>query len=70
MSYALLDGHLHNTLSDATADDLLAQLREQYLLALFAVTALAVLLGWVIAVRIRAAADDRIRARGRSRVIR
>ena len=51
MSYALLDGHLHNTLSDATADDLLAQLREQYLLALFAVTALAVLLGWVIAGR-------------------
>ena len=51
VSYALLDGHLHNTLSDATADDLLAQLREQYLLALFAVTALAVLLGWVIAGR-------------------
>jgi signal transduction histidine kinase len=51
VSYALLDGHLHNTLSDATADDLLGQLREQYLLALFAVTALAVLLGWVIAGR-------------------
>jgi signal transduction histidine kinase len=51
VSYALLDGHLHNTLSDATADDLLAQLRGQYLLALFAVTALAVLLGWVIAGR-------------------
>ena len=51
VSYALLDGHLHNTLSDATADDVLAQLRGQYLLALFAVTALAVLLGWVIAGR-------------------
>jgi signal transduction histidine kinase len=51
VSYALLDGHLHNTLSDATADDLLAQLRGQYLLALFAVTAFAVLLGWVIAGR-------------------
>jgi signal transduction histidine kinase len=51
VSYALLDGHLHNTLSDATADDLLAQLRGQYLVALFAVTALAVLLGWVIAGR-------------------
>ena len=51
VSYALLDGHLHNTLSAATADDILAQLREQYLLALFAVTALAVLLGWVIAGR-------------------
>ncbi len=51
VSYALLDGHLHNTLTDATADDVLAQLREQYLLALFAVTALAVLLGWVIAGR-------------------
>jgi signal transduction histidine kinase len=51
VSYALLDSHLHNTLSDATADDVLAQLRGQYLLALFAVTALAVLLGWVIAGR-------------------
>ena len=51
VSYALLDGHLHNTLRDATADDVLAQLRGQYLLALFAVTALAVLLGWVIAGR-------------------
>jgi signal transduction histidine kinase len=51
VSYALLDGHLHNTLSDATADDLLAQLRGQYLVALFAVTALAVLLGWLIAGR-------------------
>jgi signal transduction histidine kinase len=51
VSYALLDGHLHNTLDKATADDLLAQLRGQYLLALFAVTALAVLLGWVIAGR-------------------
>ena len=51
VSYALLDGHLHNTLSDATADDVLAQLRGQYLLALFAVTALAMLLGWVIAGR-------------------
>jgi signal transduction histidine kinase len=51
VSYALLDGHLHNTLRDATADDVLAQLREQYVLALLAVTALAVLLGWVIAGR-------------------
>ena len=51
VSYALLDGHLHNTLSDATANDVLAQLRDQYLLALFAFTALAVLLGWVIAGR-------------------
>lgn len=51
VSYALLDGHLHNTLSDARADAVLAQLRDQYLLALFAVTALAVLLGWVIAGR-------------------
>ena len=51
VSYALLDGHLHNTLSDATADGVLAQLRGQYLLALVAVTALAVLLGWMIAGR-------------------
>jgi signal transduction histidine kinase len=51
VSYALLDGHLHNTLRDAAADDLLAQLRDQYVLALFAVTAFAVLLGWVIAGR-------------------
>jgi signal transduction histidine kinase len=51
VSYALLDDHLHNTLSDATADALLAQLRGQYLVALFAVTAFAVLLGWLIAGR-------------------
>ena len=51
VSYALLDGHLHNTLSDANADSVLAQLRGQYLIALLAVTALAVLLGWVIAGR-------------------
>ncbi len=58
VSYALLDGHLHNTLSDATADDLLAQLRGQYLVALFAVTALAVLLGWLIAGRALAPLRD------------
>jgi signal transduction histidine kinase len=51
VSYALLDNHLHNTLSDAAAGDVLRQLREQYALALVAVTALAVLLGWVIAGR-------------------
>jgi signal transduction histidine kinase len=54
VSYALLDGHLHNTLRDATADDVLAQLRGQYLLALFAVTAIALLMGWVIAGRVLA----------------
>jgi signal transduction histidine kinase len=51
VSYTLLDSHLHNTLSDAAADDVLRQLRGQYALALLAVTALAVLLGWVIAGR-------------------
>ena len=51
VSYALLDSHLHNTLSDAAATSLLRQLREQYALALVGVTALAVLLGWVIAGR-------------------
>jgi signal transduction histidine kinase len=51
VSYALLDDHLHNTLGDATADALLAQLRGQYVVALFAVTAFAVLLGWLIAGR-------------------
>jgi signal transduction histidine kinase len=51
VSYALLDDHLHNTLSDATADALLTQLRGQYVVALFAVTAFAVLLGWLIAGR-------------------
>jgi signal transduction histidine kinase len=54
VSYALLDGHLHNTLRDATADDVLAQLRGQYLLALFAITALALLMGWLIAGRVLA----------------
>jgi signal transduction histidine kinase len=51
VSYTLLDSHLHNTLSDAAAADVLRQLREQYVAALVAVTALAVLLGWVIAGR-------------------
>jgi signal transduction histidine kinase len=51
VSYALLHDHLHNTLTDRTADDVLAQLREQYLLALFAITAFAALLGWVVAGR-------------------
>jgi signal transduction histidine kinase len=51
VSYTLLDSHLHNTLSGPAADDVLRQLREQYVLALVAVTALAVLLGWVIAGR-------------------
>jgi signal transduction histidine kinase len=51
VSYTLLDTHLHNTLSDAAAADVLRQLRGQYALALLAVTALAVLLGWVIAGR-------------------
>jgi signal transduction histidine kinase len=48
VNYTLLDGHLHNTLSDAVADDVLKRLRGQYVLALVAITALAVLLGWVI----------------------
>ena len=51
VTYALLDDHLHNTLTDPVADDLLADLRGQYLLALFAVTAIAVLLGWIVAER-------------------
>ena len=51
VSYALLDSHLHNTLAGAAADDVLRQLRTQYALALFGVTAFAVLLGWLIADR-------------------
>jgi signal transduction histidine kinase len=51
VSYTLLDSHLHTTLSDEAAADVMRQLREQYALALVAVTALAVLLGWVIAGR-------------------
>jgi signal transduction histidine kinase len=50
-SYALLDGHLHRTLSTPVADELLAEVREQYVRALVAVTALALLLGWVVAGR-------------------
>ena len=41
VSYTLLDGHLHRTLSAAVADDVLTKIREQYALALLAVTALA-----------------------------
>jgi hypothetical protein len=51
VSYALLDRHFHRTLSDRVAADVLAQLRTQYLVALLAVTAIAVLLGWVAAGR-------------------
>jgi signal transduction histidine kinase len=51
VSYGLLDRHLHRTLSDPVAADVLAQLRGQYLLALLAVTAFAILLGWVVAGR-------------------
>jgi signal transduction histidine kinase len=51
VSYALLDSHLHNTLAESNADEVLRELRTQYALALAAVTALAILLGWLIAGR-------------------
>lgn len=51
VSYALLDGHLHGTLSDRAADAVLRDLRGQYVLALVAITVTAVLLGWLIAGR-------------------
>ena len=51
VSYALLDRHFHRTLSDSAASDVLAELRGQYLLALIAVTAIAVLFGWLAAGR-------------------
>jgi signal transduction histidine kinase len=51
VSYALLDRHLHDTLSDAAADGILRDLRGQYVLALLAVTVMAVLIGWLIAGR-------------------
>jgi signal transduction histidine kinase len=51
VSYALLDGHLHDTLRDRDADTVLRDLRGQYALALLAITVMAVLLGWLIAGR-------------------
>jgi signal transduction histidine kinase len=51
VSYALIDGHLHDTLTDAAADSILRDLRGQYVLALVAVTVMAVLLGWLVAGR-------------------
>jgi signal transduction histidine kinase len=51
VSYALLDGHLHDTLRDRDADAVLRDLRGQYVLALLAITVMAVLLGWLIAGR-------------------
>ena len=42
VSYWLMSGHLHRTLPDAGADAALAQLGEQYLLALGGVTLVAV----------------------------
>jgi signal transduction histidine kinase len=52
ISYALLDGHLHRTLSAPVADDVLGEVRGQYALALLAVTALALLAGWLAAGRV------------------
>jgi signal transduction histidine kinase len=52
VSYALLDGHLHDALADDVADAVLRDLRGQYVMALIAVTAIAVLLGWLIAGRV------------------
>ena len=52
VSYALLDGHLHRTLSAPVADDVLGEVRGQYALALLAVTALALLAGWLAAGRL------------------
>jgi signal transduction histidine kinase len=52
VSYTLLDRHFHRTLPDSVSSDLLAQVRSQYLLALVAVTAIAVLLGWLAAGRV------------------
>lgn len=51
VSYTLLDGHLHRTLAGPVADEVMADVRDQYVLALVAVTALALLLGWVVAGR-------------------
>jgi signal transduction histidine kinase len=51
VSYWLMSGHLHRTLPDAGADLALAQLGEQYLLALAGVTIVAVALGWALAGR-------------------
>jgi signal transduction histidine kinase len=51
VSYALLDGHLHDTLRDRDADAVLGNLRGQYALALLAITVMAVLVGWLIAGR-------------------
>jgi signal transduction histidine kinase len=52
ISYALLDGHLHRTLSAPVADDVLGEVRGQYALALVAVTVLALLAGWLAAGRL------------------
>ncbi|HYP48686.1 MAG TPA: HAMP domain-containing sensor histidine kinase [Thermoleophilaceae bacterium] len=51
VSYTLIDRHLHRTLSSPVAADILAEVRGQYALSLLAVTALALLLGWVVAGR-------------------
>ncbi|MBN1530085.1 MAG: HAMP domain-containing histidine kinase [Thermoleophilaceae bacterium] len=52
ISYTLLDGHLHRTLTAPVADDVLADVRGQYALALVAVSALALLAGWLAAGRL------------------
>ena len=51
VSYWLMARHLHRTLDDFQAGAALAQLGEQYLLALVGVTLVAVALGWALAGR-------------------
>ena len=51
VSYLLLENHLGRTLPADVAADALAAVREQYALALLAVTILATLLGWLVAGR-------------------
>jgi signal transduction histidine kinase len=65
VSYWLMSGHLHRTLPDAGADAALAQLGEQYLLALAGVTLVAVALGWALAGRELRAMQNAFDARER-----
>jgi signal transduction histidine kinase len=51
VSYALLHRHFERTLPPPVAADVLAEVRGQYALALIGVTALALMLGWLVAGR-------------------
>jgi signal transduction histidine kinase len=65
VSYALMRGHLNRTLPAAEADAALSQLGTQYVIALAGATLVATALGWALAGRELASAEQAFAARER-----